>query len=205
MSPVFLGRAQDMTAYFDGEIERRGTVNRALANSYRRGATNSCFDKRQWTDTLTKARNRLLNCLTVQNWELLLDIERELTLDCPMWMSELYQRSAYAQQMLTAERKMAYAARKPRTGKDDAFHAERKAKVEARLAAEKAARQEADRLLQAQAAALLLQIGTATDQGKLRMATQVLQLMGAEKAQRFLPQEADIEMRRLLDPSDDPF
>src|ERR1019366_8235615 len=118
--------------------------NRAVANSYRAGMIDSCVDNRQWTDTLQKIRTRLLNCLKVRNPILLLDIEREIALDIPTWAGDLYKRTPYAKQQLTAERRMAYAARKRRPLDED-FFAARQAKVYARIAAEKAARQEAAR------------------------------------------------------------
>jgi hypothetical protein len=58
---------------------------------------------------LKKIRTKLLNCIEVQNPILLLDVERELSLDVPGWAGDLYKRSQYAQEMLTAERKMAAA------------------------------------------------------------------------------------------------
>src|ERR1019366_8231395 len=83
--------------------------------------------------TLKKIRTKLLNCIEVQNPILLLDVERELSLDVPGWAGDLYKRSQYAQEMLTAERKMA-AAKKKRPV-DEAFHEERRAKLEANIAA----------------------------------------------------------------------
>jgi hypothetical protein len=145
MSPVFLGLVTDIMAFLDVDIKRRGKHNTGLSNAYINGGVNSCFDKKQWTDTLIAARKRLRNCLTVQNWDLLADIMREVALEVPDFLGRIYRRSEYAQAMLTAERKMAYAAKKPRTSKDDAFHADRQEKVKARLAAEKAARAEAAR------------------------------------------------------------
>ena len=193
MSPVFLGYVEDIVEYLDGEIARRGAFNRSLSNTYINGGENSCYNNRQWADTLIKARKRLRNCLTVQNWELLFDILREIALEVPGFMGVIYSRSEYAQDMLTAERKMAYSAHKPRTSKDDAFHAERQAKVDARLAAEKVARQEADCLLQAQAEALVYRMGAATDQGKLGLAIQLIELVGPEKSKRFLPRQEPVQ------------
>ena len=190
MSPSFLAFVTDLMEFLDGKIARCGAFNRGLANAYRNGDENSCFTKRQWTDTLEKARKRLRNCLTVQNEDLLRDILREIALDVPDLLGLIYQRSEYAQQQLREERKMTYAARKPRTSKDDAFHAARQAKMNARQAAARAARAEADRLVQAQAEALVVRMGAATDQGKLGIAMQLIQLVGPEKAQRFLPGEA---------------
>ena len=187
MSPVFLGYVKDIMKYLDGEIARRGAFNRSLSNTYINGGENSCYDKRQWADTLTKAQKRLRNCLTVQNWALLFDILREIALEVPGFMGVIYSRSEYAQDMLTAERRMKYAARKPRTSKDDAFHAERQAKVDAKQRAAKEARLEADRLLQAQAEALLAQMAALADQSNLVVAMTVLRDMGTDKAKRFSP------------------
>ena len=189
MSPSFLALVTDIMEFLDGKIASCGAFNRGLANAYRNGEENSCFSRRQWTDTLQKARTRLRNCLTIQNEDLLRDILREIALDVPDFLGLIYQRSEYAQEMLTAERRMAYAARKRRKV-DEAFFAVRQAKVAARQAAARAARAEADRLVQAQAEALVVRMGAATDQGKLGIAMQHIQLVGPEKAQRFLPGEA---------------
>jgi hypothetical protein len=187
MSPVFLGYVEDIMEYLDGEIARRGAFNRSLSNTYINGGENSCYNNRQWADTLIKARKRLRNCLTVQNWELLFDILREIALEVPGFMGVIYSRSEYAQDMLTAERRMAYAAKKPRTSKDDAFHAERQAKVDAKQRAAREASKAADRLLQAQAEALLAQMGALADQSNLVVAMTVLRDMGTDKAKRFSP------------------
>jgi hypothetical protein len=184
---IFQGRSNDLLVFLDNQIASCGEFNRGLANAYRNGDENSCFTKRRWADTLQKSRTRLLNCLTVQNWALLVDIEREIALDVPDFMGLIYSRSEYAQDMLTAERKMAYAARKPRTSKDDAFHAERQAKVDAKQRAAKAAWQEADRLLQAQAETMLAQMGALADPVNVGFAMTVLQDLGTEKAKRFSP------------------
>ena len=58
---------------------------------------------------------------------------------------------------------MKYAARKPRTSKDDAFHAARQAKMNARQAEAKAAREQADRRKVAVLEELARQIGAAYD------------------------------------------
>jgi hypothetical protein len=163
MSPSFLAFVTDLMEFLDGKIASCGAFNRGLANAYRNGDENSCFTKRQWTDTLEKARKRLRNCLTVQNDDLLRDILREIALDVPDFLGLIYQRSEYAQQQLTEERKMTYAARKPRIGKDDAFHAARQAKMNARQAEAKAAREQADRRKVAVLEELARQIGAAYD------------------------------------------
>lgn len=186
MDPIYQARALELLELVEGTIRHHGLHDRHLAYSYRNGEVSSTFEKRLWTDTLVKIRTKLRNCLKVQNPILLLDIEREIALDIPTWAGDLYKRSGYAQQQLTEERKMAYAARKPRKV-DEAFHAERQAKVDAIAAAARVARAEATRLLQAQAEALLLQMSTATEQGKLGIAMQIIQLVGPEKAQRFMP------------------
>src|ERR1019366_1897961 len=160
--------------------------NRAVANSYRAGMIDSCVDNRQWTDTLQKIRTRLLNCLKVRNPILLLDIEREIALDIPTWAGDLYKRTPYAKQQLTAERRMAYAARKRRPLDED-FFAARQDKVDARKRAAREAREEADRILQAEAVTMLARLNT-QDPCSLNLALQILRDMGPEKAGRlFLP------------------
>src|ERR1035437_4986803 len=52
MSPVFLGYVEDIMEYLDGEIARRGGLNRSLSNTYIIGGESSCYNNRQWADTL---------------------------------------------------------------------------------------------------------------------------------------------------------
>ena len=150
MDGVYLNRSYGMLDLVDGHIKDGGSYNRGLANAYRNGMVNTCIGRRRWTDTLKKIRTKLLNCIEVQNPILLLDVERELSLDVPGWAGDLYKRSRYAQEMLTAERKMA-AAKKKKRPVDEAFHEERRAKLEANIALTKEAKLEAARQ---QAAAL---------------------------------------------------
>jgi hypothetical protein len=182
---IYQERVNDLLGFLDLEIYRRGQHNRLLANAYAAGEIDSCINKRQWTDTLIKARTRLRNCLKAQNPILLLDIEREIALDIPTWAGDLYKRTPYEQQDLTIDRRIAYAARKPRTGKDDAFHAARQARVLAKQRAAWEASREADRLVQAKAEFPLSQMGA--DQSKLGLAMQLIELIGPETSNRFLP------------------
>ena len=182
---IYQERVNDLLGFLDLEIYRRGQHNRLLANAYAAGEIDSCINKRQWTDTLIKARTRLRNCLKAQNPILLLDIEREIALDIPTWAGGLYKRTPYEQQDLTIDRRIAYAARKPRTGKDDAFHAARQARVLAKQRAAWEASREADRLVQAKAEFPLSQMGA--DPSKLGLAMQLIELIGPETSNRFLP------------------
>jgi hypothetical protein len=192
---IYHGRVNDLLEFLDDEIKRRGQHNRSLANAYAAGEIDSCINKRQWTDTLQKTRTRLRNCLKVlkvQNPILLLDIEREIALDIPTWAGDLYKRSEYAQQELTAERRMAYAARKRRPLDED-FFAARQAKVYARIAAEKAARQEAARQQEALLATLTEHIDAATGPEALLVAKQMMA--------GVTPQQIVNEMHHHIQPS----
>ena len=150
MDGVYLNRAYKILDLVEGQIQHGGLFNKALANKYRNGEVATMYDKRHWTDTLKKIRTKLLNCIEIQNPILLLDIERELSLDVPGWAGDLYKRSQYAEEQLAAERKMA-AAKKKKRPVDEAFHEARRAKLEANIAAAKEAKAEAARQ---QAAAL---------------------------------------------------
>ena len=175
----------DMLAYAEKKITNWGQHNKKLSNAYANGASDSWVTGMQWTDNLKKIRIGLRNCIEVQNNALLIILAQELSRECPTFMGDLYHRTKEEEADLVAERRMAYAARKPRIGKDDAFHAARQAKVAARQAAAKAARLEAERLLRAKAEGLLLQMDA--DQSKLGIAMQLIDLVGPEKSQRFLP------------------
>jgi len=183
---IYDGRVSDMLGYVEEKIINWGQHNKKLSNAFRNGESDSWVTGRKWTDNLKKIRTGLRNCVSVQNNSLLIILEQELSKECPTWMSDLYKHSEYAQQQLTDERRMAYAARKRRPLDED-FFAVRQDKVDARKRAAREAREEADRLLQLEAVTMLAGIGAAQDEHNLNFALQILQDLGPQKASRFLP------------------